>query len=210
MFICSMKVTKKKVYALLALFLAVIVFLSVIILLKPADASAATNITNQSVKAETDTERVAFLQSFGWQCDPKPVAMAEVIIPAEFDEIYQEYNVMQKAQGMDLSKYKGKRVKKWTYMVTNYPEYDQAVYANILVFEDKIVGGDITATNVENGFTHGFKKNANTETSAEQTVQSVTCQCKSGGECTCPTGQCTCKENTSKNETANEAGTAED
>jgi hypothetical protein len=41
--------------------------------------------------------------------------------------------------------------------VTNYEGYDGKVYANVLVYRNKVVGGDICSADVE-GFVHGFEK----------------------------------------------------
>ena len=98
---------------------------------------------------------IAFLQGYGWEVEPEPCEIAEVTIPEQFDDIYTEYNRVQKAQGMDLSKYRGKTVKRWTWKVTNYPGYDGEVHANLLCYDEKIIGGDVCATAL-GGFLHGF------------------------------------------------------
>lgn len=65
------------------------------------------------------------------------------------------YNEIQRAQGLDLAKYKNKKVSRFTYKVTNYEGYEGEVYANLLVWRDKVVGGDVCSKDV-NGFVHGF------------------------------------------------------
>ena len=42
------------------------------------------------------------LQSFGWEVEPQASETREVMIPAEFNDVYTTYNEMQKAQGFDL------------------------------------------------------------------------------------------------------------
>ena len=78
-------------------------------------------------------------------------------IPAEFDKIMKTYNEIQKQQGLDLEKYKGKEVTRVTYEITNYPEAEGKVLANIILYKNRVIGGDICATDV-NGFIHGFAK----------------------------------------------------
>ncbi|MDD7216643.1 MAG: DUF4830 domain-containing protein, partial [Oscillospiraceae bacterium] len=83
---------------------------------------------------------------------------AEVIIPAEFDRGYEKYNEIQKAQNLDLTPYAGKRAKRWTYNIKNYPGYEGdsgTVQANILVYEGAVIGGDICSTELD-GFMQGF------------------------------------------------------
>ena len=100
----------------------------------------------------------AFLSQFGWDIEEDPVEVAEVIIPAEFDRGYEKYNEIQKAQNLDLTPYAGKRAKRWTYNIKNYPGYEGdsgTVQANILVYEGAVIGGDICSTELD-GFMQGF------------------------------------------------------
>ena len=101
-------------------------------------------------------ERLAFIDQFGWKVKEDPVEIAEVIVPETFDEVYEKYNTLQIEQGLDLTPYQGKRVKRWTYEVTNYPDYDGTVYISLLVYKDKVIGGDVCSADV-NGFVHGFE-----------------------------------------------------
>ncbi|MBQ8448815.1 MAG: DUF4830 domain-containing protein, partial [Clostridia bacterium] len=88
-----------------------------------------------------------------------PIEEVEVSIPAEFDTVYIGYNDIQKAQGLNLAKYKGKEVVRYTYEVTNYEGYDGTVYINLLVYRNKVVGGDVCSADAS-GFIHGFEKTA--------------------------------------------------
>ena len=57
------------------------------------------------------------------------------------------YNALQKRQSLDLEKYKGQIVKKWTYNINNYPGYEDKegkVQANLLIYNGNVIGADIT------------------------------------------------------------------
>lgn len=108
-------------------------------------------------KIKTNEDRVNFLSQFGWQVKSEPVETAEITIPEEFDKIFMGYNEIQKRQGLDLSRYKNKNVMRYTYEVTNYSGEDGKVYANVIVYRNKVIGGDVCSANV-NGFIHGFEK----------------------------------------------------
>ena len=115
---------------------------------------------NSNIMAENSAERTAFLSQFGWKISEDPVEISEVIIPADFDAGYLEYAEMNKAQGLDLEPYKGMRAKRWTYDVLNYPNFENTagtVQANLLVFEGKVIGGDVCSLEM-GGFIHGFEK----------------------------------------------------
>ena len=113
-----------------------------------------------SLKAGSAEERLAFISQFGWDVDEDPVAVEEVRIPEQFDEVYERYNAVQKGQNLDLSLYAGQRVKKWTYSVRNYPGYEgreNVVLLNLLICDGCVIGGDVCSTE-QGGFLHGFDR----------------------------------------------------
>ncbi len=104
---------------------------------------------------ENNEDRVNFLRSFGWEIDQSPVKVSDITVPVEFNETYQRYNDIQKAQELDLSAYKGQVCKLYTYKVNNYPAQSKNVYADMLIADGRVVGGDI-CSNELGGFMHGF------------------------------------------------------
>jgi hypothetical protein len=100
--------------------------------------------------------RRAFLAGFGWELDEMQAEEESVVIPARFDAVYDAYNTIQKAQGLDLERYRGKTVMRYTYPVKNYPEYDGTVYATLLIYKDRVIGGDVCSASAD-GFAHGWK-----------------------------------------------------
>ncbi len=149
MFIVSMKTTRSHVMGTVlvsALLLATVVSLC----WKPGTGAMA-----QPVAASQEDGRRAYLQELGYEPDKAEPQVREILIPTEFDEAFSSYNALQQENGMDLTAYRGKRVKCWTYKVTNYPGEDTVV-ANLYVYKDKVVGGDISST-AQNGFSHGLK-----------------------------------------------------
>ena len=101
--------------------------------------------------------RRAFLAGFGWEIDEGGCEEEAVVIPARFDAVYEDYNTVQKQQGLDLERYRGKTVMRYTYPVTNYEGYDGTVCATLLIYKDRVVGGDVCSASVD-GFVHGLKK----------------------------------------------------
>lgn len=86
-------------------------------------------------------ERVAYLQSLGWEVEPEPIETLQFLLPAKLEEPYLSYNELQ--QGFDLSECCGKQVSRYTYAVTNYPGQAEGVQANLYVCEDRPAAGDI-------------------------------------------------------------------
>ena len=155
MFVFSVKSSKLKMAAIV---IVVVLAIAALFWLANTD-EPAVNDGGISLKASTAEERIAFLSQFGWDVDEDPVEVAEVIIPAEFDAAYEMYNGIQKSQNLDLLPYAGKRAKRWTYTVNNYPGYENRkgiIQANLLVYEGAVIGGDICSVELE-GFMQNFE-----------------------------------------------------
>jgi hypothetical protein len=125
------------------------------------EAESGVTVSYRYDKVKTADDAAAFLGQFGWLVDAGSVETREVTIPAEFDKIFAGYNELQRAQGLDLAKYKKKTVTRHTFTVTNYADRADAactdtVYANVLVYRGRVIGGDICSANVS-GFIHGFE-----------------------------------------------------
>lgn len=114
-----------------------------------------SKVGSHSMKAETPEERIAFFRQFGFEVNESPLEVKEVVIPEEFDEVYNEYNELQKSQGLDLTDYKGVRVKFWSYEITDYPGYentDGQIRGNLLTYNGIVIACDVS--NIElGGFT---------------------------------------------------------
>ncbi len=106
-------------------------------------------------KIRTNEDRIAFLSAFGWQVESEPIEEVVLKIPKDFDKILSAYNNIQLHQGLDLSKYSGKEVTRVTYRVTNYPNYDGEVVADLIIHRDRVIGGDICSADVD-GFIKDF------------------------------------------------------
>ena len=120
-----------------------------------AETGMTVSVRYDKVKSADDA--AIFLSQFGWVVDAGSAETKEVTIPAQFDKVFAGYNELQKSQGLDLSKYKKKDVTRYTFAVTNYDGYEGAVYANVLTYRGRVIGGDICSADVS-GFIHGFEK----------------------------------------------------
>ena len=160
MFIYSLRASTLKFFAVLCVALTTLITMIVFI---PeyggelANLSTAGEIEINYDKIKTNEDRIAFLRQFGIEVEDAPKESVEVIIPENFDKVFTGYNEIQKRQGLDLSRYKNKKVMRYTYVVTNYEGEDGVVYANVLVYRNKVIGGDICSADVT-GFIHGFEK----------------------------------------------------
>ena len=99
------------------------------------------------------------MSQFGWQTAGKPEEVETVTVPEALDKVFAAYNELQKEQGLNLSKYRGKEVTRYTFRVTNYEGYEGKVFANVLVYRNRVIGGDVCSADTS-GFVHGFSKRA--------------------------------------------------
>lgn len=95
------------------------------------------------IPGKKNSDRVAFLTQCGWKVEQEPMSTRDVAVPAQFSKVYQNYNELNKKAGFDLTKVAGKTCHQYVYRVTNYTS-KQEVHATLLIFEGKIVGGDIS------------------------------------------------------------------
>ena len=141
MFVMTAKVDKKKIAIILTCIIAAVALL-IMLIGGGKDQSAATGV----ISVANNDDRVNFLSGFGWEVTNSPIETGQVRIPEQTSEVFERYNALQKSQGYDLSKFAGKKVMRYVYEITNFPGAKEPVYATVLVYKDRIIGGDITDT----------------------------------------------------------------
>ena len=151
MFIYSVKATTLRFLSVLIL--SGVALLGVTAFASSADASAlgamSERISYEGIKTEND--RLEFLASFGYEVKGDAESTAEFALPKALDAVLLSYNEIQKMQGLDLSKYAGKRVTRYTYRLPDAEGYDGRVYANVIVYRGRVVAADLTGVG-ETGF----------------------------------------------------------
>ncbi len=158
MFICTVRASTLKFFCVIAVSLAV---LCSIVLMIPEYTPVSTKAVAAEAekynysKIKTPEDVISFLGQFGWEVDPTPLEEVKLRIPDEFDKVMNSYNELQRNQGLDLSKYKGREVTRYTYLVKNYPDYSGSVMANVIVYKNRVIGGDICSSDIR-GFICGF------------------------------------------------------
>lgn len=158
MFVVSVSKNRIKKSLIIGAVVVFITFFSVLLLRFLGGTQQIKDNTINSLSATSENEILMFVSNCGWQVDEEPVDVRDVVIPETFDEVYSNYNEIQLAQGFNLEKYAGQKVKRWTYIVKNYPDTypnDDFIRINILVSDDMVIGGDVCSVKLD-GFMHGF------------------------------------------------------
>ncbi|MBQ7794082.1 MAG: DUF4830 domain-containing protein [Clostridia bacterium] len=93
---------------------------------------------------DTNYRNTEFLSRFGWEVSPNPIEKERFTLPITPDDIYTNYNSLQKEAGLDLTPYYGKSGIRYTYAVLNYPFNENSqVRANVLTIDGVPIAGDI-------------------------------------------------------------------
>lgn len=153
MFVCTVKASSIKFFT--AILFSAAVLVGIVTLLPVIDPSGEVAVAAVDYKGiDTVEEQLSFLRELGHEPEPNPVYAGEVVIPEVFDSVYETYNQLQKAQGLNLEKYKGKTVRRYTYALTPASADDEQTdegigevrYVTLLIYKNRVIGGDITTT----------------------------------------------------------------
>ena len=161
MFVYSLRAGTIKLVGVICVALTVLVTLIAFVPTYTVSSQTSTNpdqaVSYRYEKVKNAADAVEFLSQFGWEVTAEPIETKTVTVPSEFDKVFSAYNEIQKSQGLNLLRFRGKEVTRYTFSITNYPDYNGTVYANILVYRNRVIGGDICSADIA-GFVHGFEK----------------------------------------------------
>lgn len=144
--ILTFKMKPKQIFGLILLLTGIAVVLITFLSNHPAKPASK----NVSIRCATTEERVNYINSFNLETDSKEESK-EIIIPEQFNDVYNKYNEIQKQQNFDLADYKGKTAVMYTYNITNYDDNDNVI-ANLIVYDGILIGADLCDTSADNGF----------------------------------------------------------
>ena len=116
---------------------------------------AAVNSVNKNAK--TNANRLQFIKDLGYTVVSNQPITKTVNIPETFYGEYENYNDLQKSASYDLALYKGCEVTIYTYYINAPQNYDGEWAVNLIVYNDRIIGGDISSTTL-GGFILPLKK----------------------------------------------------
>ena len=156
MFIYSFKASTLKFFGVIGIALITLLTLVFLVPSFSTDTTKEIALMNEKIsfdKVKNSNDVVNFLKQYGWEVIDTPIEECEVTIPKEFDKVIGSYNEIQKQQGLDLSKYSKKIAQRYTFKITNYPNYEGTVYANVITYRGKVIAGDVCTADAK-GFMH--------------------------------------------------------
>ncbi len=114
--------------------------------------------TGEAVLARMDggtkEARLTYISELGWSVKSEE-SVESVLLPETFDSAYESFLSIQRECGFDLLPYAGQTVERYSYDVTNYPDYDGPVRLSLLVAQGQIIGGEVHASSLD-GFMHSL------------------------------------------------------
>ncbi len=137
MFVLSVKTTGKQLCAAVCTVALGLSLLGVALFMPKTEA------TPTAALAETPENQQAFLRSLGYVTTETPLSTEEIKIPENpRDATFVAYNAIQLQGGFNLGLYLGHTVKVTAWNVKT--DDGKAYVAHVIVYKDKIVGGDLT------------------------------------------------------------------
>ncbi len=134
------------------------ILLTVVIIITAVTAIICT-VSADEPDGSTPEKITAFISECGYSVS-SPVTKA-ITIPSQFSDVYENYNSLQKKQGFDLKRHKGKSAVSYTFNVIGYVDengnIDPDVQIHIIVCDGKIVAADIASTKLD-GFMEGLRE----------------------------------------------------
>lgn len=80
-----------------------------------------------------------FLEDLGYEAESAPFEVTSVSVPEGFGPVYESYSALNRDAGFDLTSLRGRTVTKMSFHLVG----EDPLYANILIDNRKICGGDI-------------------------------------------------------------------
>lgn len=145
MFIYSVRASTIRFFSVVALTLALLVGMFFIGASGDDSVGALSSSINFSgVKSNED--RLSFIEQFGIKVKGEAVEEEGFRIPENFDRVVAGYNEIQKLQGLDLSKYKNKKITRYTYEAIDYKDTKESVFVNLLIYKGTVIGCDVSSS----------------------------------------------------------------
>lgn len=167
MFVVTLKKAGLKKVGVGVLCCALVVFSAVLgryISTRTAPAAASVN------KIESAQDIQTWFTGYGLDVDGATITADKVKIPRKWDDSFSAFNGVVQQSGMDLTRYKGKTVEKWTALIPAASRGDVSSYGVLLVYRKKAVGAYLLEK--PSGIVTGLK-DAQTTMAAQEQAEEV-------------------------------------
>jgi hypothetical protein len=128
-------------------------------------------------KIESAQDIQTWFTGYGLDVDGASITADKVKIPRKWDDSFSAFNGVVQQSGLDLTRYKGKTVEKWTALIPAASKGDLSQYGVLLVYRKKAIGAYLLEK--PSGTVTGLKDAQSAALAEEQQAEQV-----SGGRTT--------------------------
>lgn len=137
MFVVTLNRSGMKKLGLIAMCCAIVAFSA---LLGRYISTSSVAVSAGVSKIESAQDIQTWFTGYGLDVDASTITADKVKIPRKWDDSFSAFNGVIKQSGMDLTRYKGKTVEKWTALIPAASRGDSSCYGVLLVYRKKAVG----------------------------------------------------------------------
>ena len=137
MFVVTLNKASLKRFGIGAMCCALVAFSALLgryISTRTVSVSASVN------KIESAQDIQTWFTGYGLDVDGASITADKVKIPRKWDDSFSAFNGVVQQSGMDLTRYKGKTVEKWTALIPAASSGETSRYGVLLVYRKKAVG----------------------------------------------------------------------
>ena len=175
MFVVTLNKTSLKKFGIGAMCCALVAFSA---LLGRYISTRTVTVASSSNKIESAQDIQTWFTGYGLDVDGASITADKVKIPRKWDDSFSAFNGVVQQSGLDLARYKGKTVEKWTALIPAASKGDISQYGVLLVYRKTAIGAYLLEK--PSGTVSGIKDAQTAMALAEQETQPVSGEDYSG------------------------------
>ena len=175
MFVVTLNKTSLKKFGIGAMCCVLVAFSA---LLGRYISTRTVTVASSSNKIESAQDIQMWFTGYGLDVDGASITADKVKIPRKWDDSFSAFNGVVQQSGLDLARYKGKTVEKWTALIPAASKGDISQYGVLLVYRKKAIGAYLLEK--PSGTVSGIKDAQTAMALAEQETQPVSGEDYSG------------------------------
>ena len=156
MFVFTAKLNRKSAVAAVAALALLLIAVILLVSLRSINGSSGSREKPETGGITDAAGAARYLTGLGWQVEPQPLEVRDLVIPRSFSGVYADYAALQTKQGYPLTEYGGMEAKRYSFRVLNHPSGAENIVADLVVCGQTVIAGDIQSTALD-GFMTGLK-----------------------------------------------------
>lgn len=101
---------------------------------------AQTTAGATQIKVQNTGDMVNYLLGFGLEVDVTTARLENGKVPKKFDDSFTAFNEVIQQGGGDLSRYKNKKIEKWSFVVPALSTNGETANAVLIIYKNKVIG----------------------------------------------------------------------